>query len=251
VCDDMTSQDTLLGGKIKLFQLEKGHRAGTDAVLLAMACPKVQKGLIVDLGCGSGAVGLIAAHRFEHANVLLVDVDESQLRCAQLGVEANHFTQRIKVCHADILSPHLKPYAPHLYADMADVVLSNPPYFEEGQGRTSPEEMRSRAHHMAKGGLALWVKRACALVKPKGHLVMIHRADALPHLIDVIGKRLGNICVKPIQAHTHEPAHRIVLLGVKGSKAPFILLPPLILHQENGAFTAEARALHEGNASLF
>jgi tRNA1(Val) A37 N6-methylase TrmN6 len=251
---NMTTQDILLGGKLTLIQLNTGHRAGTDAVLLAMACPEVKNGWIVDLGCGSGAVGLIAAHRFQHANVLLLDNDESQIECARLGIEANGFSDRVEVCHADILAPSLTSkfaQSPStLSENMADVVLSNPPYFEEGQGRTSPDDKRSHAHHMVKGGLNLWVKRACALLKPKGQLVMIHRADALPFLLDAIGKRLGNIRVKPIHAHAQQPASRIILSGIKGSKAPFVFLPSLILHEENGSFTLEARALHEGNAGL-
>ena len=47
----------LLAGKVKLHQLTRGFRAGTDAVLLAAAAPVVS-GLVLDAGAATGAVGL-------------------------------------------------------------------------------------------------------------------------------------------------------------------------------------------------
>ena len=35
--DEEVSEDTLLDGRVRLKQLTRGHRAGTDAVLLAAA----------------------------------------------------------------------------------------------------------------------------------------------------------------------------------------------------------------------
>ncbi len=46
------SEDKLLGGKLTLFQPERGHRAGTDAMLLIAAARPFAKGNIVDIGAG-------------------------------------------------------------------------------------------------------------------------------------------------------------------------------------------------------
>ena len=73
---------------------------------------------------------------------------------------------------------------------------------------------------------------------------MIHRADALPRILAVLGGRFGQITVRPVQAKAGEPAIRILVTATKGSRAPFALAPPLVLHGEDGRFTPEADALH-------
>jgi tRNA1(Val) A37 N6-methylase TrmN6 len=55
------TEDWLLGGRLRLQQPAKGHRAGTDSVLLAASLPLRPGGLLADLGAGAGTVGLIAA----------------------------------------------------------------------------------------------------------------------------------------------------------------------------------------------
>ncbi len=50
--------------------------------------------------------------------------------------------------------------------------------------------------------------------------------------------------MRPVQAKAGEAAIRILVSGVKGSRAPLSLAAPLILHAEDGRFTPEAEALH-------
>ena len=56
-----TTLDDFLSGGLKLRQARTGHRSGTDAILLASVTPPGIEGLILDVGAGSGAVGLAAA----------------------------------------------------------------------------------------------------------------------------------------------------------------------------------------------
>jgi tRNA1(Val) A37 N6-methylase TrmN6 len=52
--------------------------------------------------------------------------------------------------------------------------------------------------------------------------------------------------------HPRTDAHaiRVLVSGVKGSKAPPRLLPGLILHEASGAFTPLSAAIHRGEALL-
>ena len=58
-----TTDDTLLNGKVALRQPARGHRAGTDAVLLAAASGIASGDRVLDIGAATGAVGLMAATR--------------------------------------------------------------------------------------------------------------------------------------------------------------------------------------------
>jgi tRNA1(Val) A37 N6-methylase TrmN6 len=80
---------------------------------------------------------------------------------------------------------------------------------------------------------------------------MIHRVDALPSIYAALGARLGGVAVRPIHPHVETDAIRVLVTGVKGSRAPARLLPALVLHEADGRATPAAAALHAGAASLW
>jgi tRNA1(Val) A37 N6-methylase TrmN6 len=75
---------------------------------------------------------------------------------------------------------------------------------------------------------------------------MIHRPDALPVLLSACEGRLGAVAVRPVLSRAGADAARVLLAGVKGSRAPLRITAPLVLHEDDGAFTAEAEAIHRG-----
>src|SRR5665811_2498342 len=58
-----TSEDAVLGGRLRLRQPLRGHRVGHDAILLAAATGGRASEQAVDLGAGVGAAGLALAAR--------------------------------------------------------------------------------------------------------------------------------------------------------------------------------------------
>jgi tRNA1(Val) A37 N6-methylase TrmN6 len=239
-----------LGGKIRLAQAQTGHRAGTDAVLLASTVAPSFDGHIVDAGAASGAVGLSVAARAPRSSVELIEIDSEALALARDNVAANGMEHRVSVRAGDLLGDFKAREAAGLTAAKADLVLTNPPFFDENQMRVAKDPAKQRAHIMPENGLERWILACHALLKPKGELIMIHRADAVPALLTAMSGRFGNLKVLPVYPRRGSPATRILIGGVKESRAPFVLLPGLILHESDGKFTPETEALHRGTASL-
>jgi tRNA1(Val) A37 N6-methylase TrmN6 len=79
---------------------------------------------------------------------------------------------------------------------------------------------------------------------------MIHRADALPALLQAMKGRYGGLEILPVFSQADRPAIRVLVRGRLGSRAPISLHPPLILHEPDGAFTAQARAINEGRMAV-
>jgi tRNA1(Val) A37 N6-methylase TrmN6 len=237
------------GGRLQLQQALTGHRVGTDAALLAAAAPAGFGGLCVDLGAGVGAVGLAVAALHRTSSVRLVEIDQAAAALAAANVAANGLEARVAVIVADVLADRRARRQAGLEPASADLVLTNPPYLDARVARISPDAARAQAHVMPDGGLGLWMATACDLVRPGGHAVAIHRADALPALLSALDG-FGAIAVRPVQPRDAAAAVRILVQAKRGSRAPFRLLPPLVLHGEGGAFTAIAEALHRGEAVL-
>lgn len=239
---------SFLGGRLRLRQSARGHRVGTDAILLAAATPAQTEGLVLDAGAGVGAVGLTAALLAPAAEIGLVEIDPESCALARENIVANGLQARAHVFEADLLAGTSRSEA-GLTNESADVVLTNPPYLSPGRARVSPDPARARAH-VSAAGLESWTRACLALLRPGGTFVMIHRADALQECLESVGSRLGGLAILPIAPKAGAPAIRILLRGVKGSKAPLTLPPPLVLHGADGKFTPEAEAVHRGERGL-
>jgi tRNA1(Val) A37 N6-methylase TrmN6 len=241
--------DAISGLGLVLRQKRTGHRVGLDAVLLAAAMGAPAR-RIADVGAGVGAVGLALARRFAEASVDLVEIDPETAALAQENAGANGLAERARIAVTDVMDAKARRAA-GLTDGAADLVVTNPPFYAAGETRVSPDRERARAH--ALGGanaLAEWLWASLALLAPGGRFALIHRPEALPAIYAALGRRLGDVAVRPIYSRAQENAIRIILTGVKGSGAPARLQPGLILHEADGGATPQARAIHEGRATL-
>ncbi|UHC14984.1 methyltransferase [Methylobacterium currus] len=246
--DALPPAESWLGGRLSLRQPPRGaHRAGTDAVLLASAAAAQAGDVVCDLGAGTGAVGLAVARAHPEARVMLVERDPEAARLARLNAEENGLAARVRVIEVDVTAPGRERRAAGLLPDSVDLLLTNPPFFEAGRHRASPVAVRAAAHGFPEpGGLEAWLRTCADLLRPGGRLVLIHRADALPACLDALAGRFGALQVTPVQPRTEAPAIRVLVAGVRGSRAPFALAPALVLHGPDGRFTERAEAMHRG-----
>lgn len=243
------SADALFGGRLHLRQPERGaHRAGTDAVLLASLVQPAPGATVCDVGAATGAVGLALALRAPTCHVVLVERDPTLAALARSNASLNGLSARVEVVEADVLARGAERRTAGLVPGLADLVLTNPPFFEAGRHRASPVAGKASAHTFPVGGLDGWLRTCVELLRPRGCLGMIHRADALPACLDALHGRFGAIAVRPVQARAGAAAIRVLVTAVKGSRAPFALLAPVVLHEADGAFTPFAAALNAGTA---
>ena len=238
--------DRLLGGRLLLRQPARGHRAGTDAVLLAAGAPEAFSGFALDLGAGVGTVGLALALRAPDARVRLVEADLGLAALSEGNAALNGVAGRVGTVVADVLASRPARRAAGIAGADADLVLTNPPFLSPGQGRASPEALRARAHVIGAGGLDLWIAAAADALRPGGAILVIHRADALAALLAALSGGFGGITVMPIHPRAGSPATRVLARAIRRARAPLALAPGLVLHGPDGRFTPEAEAIHRG-----
>jgi tRNA1(Val) A37 N6-methylase TrmN6 len=247
---DVMSLDAILDGRLRLRQRRDGHRVGLDTILLAAAAgPAVAR--LVDVGAGVGAVGLALLQRWPAATAALIEIDAGLAALAEENAALNGLGERARIVVADALAPASRRAA-GLADPASDLVVTNPPYLAADAARVSPDPRRARAHVAGGGSAALaeWVIACLALLKPGGRFVMIQRADALPALLPAFARRLGDLALRPVHPRADAPAIRLLISGIKGSKAPLRLLPALTLHEADGSATPLAAAIQRGEATL-
>lgn len=233
-----TTRDAFLGDRLHLLQPATGYRAGIDAVLLAASVPEPQGRIdVLDCGAGVGTVGLCIASRCPKAHVTLVEREPALLDLARRNIRDNGFEDRVLVVPGDVTAPATNPAAPYLAPESMDHVLANPPFHDPGSGTGAHDGLKRASHAMHPGALNGWIRFAARLARPGGRLTLIHKADALPAILTALADRFGALAITPIHPYAEQPAIRVLVSGIKGSRAPLTINPPLVLHERGGGFT--------------
>jgi ribosomal protein L3 glutamine methyltransferase len=104
-------------------------------------CDLVAGDRILDIGTGSGCIGIAAAHYCEEALVVITDVSRDALAVASRNVAVYGVGDRVRLVEADLFPPGDERYR---------VIVSNPPYVPEAEVAALPPEY----HHEPAIGLA-------------------------------------------------------------------------------------------------
>lgn len=249
--EEALSEDTLLGGTVRLAQPRRGYRAGIDPVLLAAAVPARSRDRVLELGAGAGAAALCLAVRVPGAEVVGLEADAGTAHLAEHNAGLNGLGERVRLIVGDVSAP---PSA--LQPGSFDHVMANPPHLARGTGRRPLTADKVAATiEGEEAGLDRWLGAAVLLVCAGGTVTVVHRADRLDAVLAAMAAgrgpaRLGDVTLFPLWPGTGRPAKRVIVAGRKGSRAPMRLLPGLVLHEPDGAFTAAVEAVLRAGKGL-
>ncbi|WP_227319191.1 tRNA(1)(Val) (adenine(37)-N(6))-methyltransferase TrmN [Cedecea davisae] len=114
-------------------------KVGTDGTLLGAWVPVARVKSVLDIGTGSGLLALMLAQRTpEDVTIEAVELDPIAAEQAAENAAACRWASRIKVHCADIRD--WAQQATQRYS----LIVSNPPFFEQGSNCASPERAQAR-----------------------------------------------------------------------------------------------------------
>jgi tRNA1Val (adenine37-N6)-methyltransferase len=148
-----------------LNQGEGVLKIGTDAILLGTWIGKLdlQANHIIDAGCGTGILSIMAAVHFPHARITAIDSNATAVALTYENARCNGLHPQIHPVKADL-------FHDVLVAEEVDLILSNPPYFLHQL--PSPERARNEARH-AVHSPAAWMMQLSSMAKPEGCMAFI------------------------------------------------------------------------------
>lgn len=239
------TEDALLGGRVRFAQPAEGYRAAIDPVLLAAAVAAGPRDLVLDAGAGAGAASLCLAARVAGCRIVGIEADLDLVALFQHNVAANGWADRVSALAGDIAGP-----LPEIKAGSFDRVMINPPYLPAAAADAPPHPARAAAMVEATADLAAWLDFGLAMLRRKGTLTAIHRADRLDALLARLHGRAGDTAILPLWPKAGHAARRVIVAARKGVAGPARLLPGLVLHEPDGAYTAAAEAVLRGGAGI-
>ncbi|MBT5074513.1 MAG: methyltransferase domain-containing protein [Kordiimonadaceae bacterium] len=228
------SNDDFLGGRITFKQPKKGYRITSDSVFLSATVSIKSGERILDMGAGSGGLlSLIAARLGETLSDCTLHGIEIQPELISLARE--NALSGISYFEGDILND-VEGCEPNSYHH----VISNPPYYEKNKVSPSPHKTKAVAHGNEMIDLKIWIERMIRMVRPKGHLTLVHRADRLDDILSVLTGKTGSITVYPFYSKAENDANRVIIRAQKDAKGLLCLKSGLIVHTSDGNYTETA-----------
>eukprot|EP00057_Strongylocentrotus_purpuratus_P026423 XP_011680897.1 PREDICTED: hemK methyltransferase family member 1 [Strongylocentrotus purpuratus] len=131
---------------------------------------------ILEVGCGSGAIGLSLLHEFQKAHVTAIDASRDAVMLTQDNASRLGVSNRLSVHHTALTDE--SPLRIHSkYGTRYDVIVSNPPYlFTRDMDDLGPEILRNEDPMALDAGaegmdvIKAIVKHARFLLKPRGFI---------------------------------------------------------------------------------
>jgi tRNA1(Val) A37 N6-methylase TrmN6 len=204
---------------------------------------------VLDVGAGVGTAGLCVARRLPSAEVVLLEKQRELADLATENVHRNDLAARVRVVTADIGALAAELRAQALVDESFPHVIANPPYHDSDAGTLALDALKAGAHAMDEAGLEAWARFMARMAAPGGVATIIHKAEALGRVLAAFDQRFGAIRILPLYPRVGTLAHRVIVQGTKGSRAPLQVLPGLVLHEAANGFTPAAQdILRRGGA---
>ena len=160
-------------------------RRRTELLVRQAAAVAPPRSIVVDLCCGSGAVGAAVAARLEGAELHAVDIDPAAVRCARRNIGAMG-----QVYEGDLYEP-----LPDLLRGRVNVLVANAPYVPTEAIGLMPQEARVHETRVAQdggvdgldvqrrvaGGASLWLA-------PHGNLLVETSRRQAPQTVEIFAQ---------------------------------------------------------------
>ena len=205
---------------LKIIQNNDGFCFGIDSVILSDFAKNIKENSdVVDLGTGTGILGLLLCGKTKLRTITGIEIQEDVAKMAERSIKLNELENRFKIFNVNINSVFKENL---LKKNKFDVVIMNPPYKELGSGITNENKSKLIARHEITATLEDFVKTAAALLKDKGELYIVHKPE---RTVDIITKLRENKLepkeLKVVYSRKDTDASLILIKAVKGRKEIF------------------------------
>lgn len=198
-------------------QSERCFPLGRDTLLLARFATVRPGWRVCDLGCGAGALSLLLLGREPSLPVTGVELDQEDAELARRNLAENGL-------EGEIITGDLCQVREYLSAGGFDLVVSNPPYFAQGTGKSG-----GAARMEERCTLEDLCAAAAFLTKNGGRFALVYRPERLCALMECL--RRSGLEPKRLQLVQHspdKPPSAVLLEAVRQGRPGLEILPTFI-----------------------
>ena len=225
---------------LKIIQNTEGFCFGIDSILLTdFAKDMKENAKIVDLGTGTGIIGLLLVKKVNPSKVVGVELQKDVAEMASRSVKMNNLDSIMEVINEDIKLLSLEK-------NSFDYVVTNPPYKKRGTGLTNPNNKKLLSRHETTANLEEWLRVTKGLLKDKGAIYMVHRTDRLNEIIGLLREyKLEPKRIRFVYPSIDKEANLVLIKAVKSGNQFLKVERPLIIYKEDDSYTDEVLNIYK------
>lgn len=200
-------------GPYRLTQSDEFFKLGRDSVLLARFCTLRRGWSVCDLGCGVGSLLLLVSQREENLDRLGIELDPGAAALARQNLADNGLSGQVLT--GDLREKALTP------GDHFHLVLSNPPYFRAGSGKSGGQARMDDTCSVTD-----LCQAAGRLVRTGGRFALVYRPERLAELFSALeGARLTPKRLQLLSYDLTKPPYAVLVEAVKEGGPGLEILP--------------------------
>lgn len=244
--------DTLFDGQVYCSQFQNGYRFSVDAVLAAHFHTPSKGERVLDLGAGSGVIGLIMMYRWRKriAKLNSLELQPELCELTNKNYAENNFDDTCS-CYQGDVKQILKIFEPESFS----LIVCNPPFYRLETGRQSLDVQSKIARHQITADILEFTRGAAAVLKNGGSAVFIYPAEQFVELSTaLVASRLEIKELQFVYSYPNEQVNaRLVLVRCvkNGGRGVLVREPFYIYHQKNGEYSKQMKKLFAPTTACF
>lgn len=216
---------------MKLLQFKNAYRYNSDSLMLYSFCKNIY-GNVLDVGCGSGILGLLLKRDFPEISLFMCDILEQNCTLAAKNAKENGLLAQIFALDFSKFDKNIQ----------FDFIISNPPFYHKNVLK-SENSHKNFAKNSANLSLENLLNKAFKILKPKGKLIFCYDARQISEIL----KAFSNLKFSPVRIQfvyaTFEKNSKLGLFELeKNSKKMCEILPPIAVNLGN-SYTQKAKEI--------
>lgn len=236
--------DDLELNNLKIIQKSDGFCYGIDSVLLSDFAKNIKKNSnVIDMGTGTGILGFLLIAKTRINEVIGIEIQPEIADMAQRSIAMNCLDNKFK-----ILNCNIKEIDNKLKEDSYDAVITNPPYKKLNSGKTNENEVKLISRHEVKASLEDFIKVSFKMLKDKGSLYMVHRAEQLVDIMYEMRKnKMEPKRIRFVYSNQRSESKLVMIEAVKNGKSSVRIEEPLFIYNDDGSYTDEILKIYNKN----
>ncbi len=202
-----------------IFQNRDGYRYNSDTLCLYDFVLRFKPNrAVLDVGCGSGILGLLIKRDFD-VNLTSLDIQSTNIDLTKKNAEQN----RLKLTTVCI------DFLQYETDEKFDFVVSNPPFYHEGSKKSENESLKI-SRYSSSLPLEKFIRKVSSVIKPRGSFIFCYDAKQCDYIFaKLLEYKFKPITIRFVHTKKDKNSKLVLICARKSSKTLCEILPPLYM----------------------
>ena len=197
------------------------------------------KGEVLDIGSGSGILGLLVSKDFEKLKLNQCEIQNMFQFFTKKNSEINNINSKL----------YEGSFIDIEFEKKFDICISNPPFYHSDVIKSDNESLKI-ARYNDSLPLELFIKKTATILNSEGKFFFCYDVKQINQILLLLNKYKFNLeSLQFVHPKNSKDATLILVYAKRNSKSLTKILKPLIVFDENGDFSLEVQEIYKKSST--